>query len=84
MLSNLYLLACSETNLLIYPLAMFGQVSLYTLAAFGWGLNRLGRPSPPVIQACFYVVFMHAAMFAGFIRYVSGRQSAIWRKASRR
>ena len=84
LLSNLYLLACLETNLLIYQLAMVGQGSLYTLAAFGWGLNRLGRPSPPVIQACFYVVFMHAAMFAGFIRFVSGRQSAIWRKASRR
>lgn len=84
LLSNMYMLACAETDLPVYRLAMAGQCCVYTMAAIGWGLNLLRRPSPPVIQACFYVVFMHAAMFAGFIRYVSGKQSAIWIKASRR
>ena len=83
LLSNACILASTETHSPIYSAAIAGQLSVYSIAAIGWGLNRLRRPSSPIIQACFYFVFMHLAMFAGFFRYVTGTQSALWRKASR-
>jgi hypothetical protein len=38
----------------------------------------------PFFRIPFYFLWMHAASMAGFIRYVTSRQSVLWEKASRR
>jgi cellulose synthase/poly-beta-1,6-N-acetylglucosamine synthase-like glycosyltransferase len=77
------------TNLLLalqgnsfYRLLFIGQVIFYSLALCGWLLERQQMK----IKAFFvpyYFCVMNYAMYRGFFRLISGRQSVVWEKAKR-
>ncbi|MEJ8842529.1 glycosyltransferase [Lacibacter sp. H375] len=58
------------------------QVLFYIFAFIGWQLARSSR-SFFLFNIPFYIVFMHAAMLAGIVRYANGQQSVLWEKAER-
>lgn len=58
------------------------QVVFYVFAFVGWQLAKNNRSFFP-FNIPFYIVFMHAAMLAGVIRYANGKQSVLWEKAKR-
>jgi poly-beta-1,6-N-acetyl-D-glucosamine synthase len=65
-----------------YQFLFLLQVSFYILAYLGY----LFREKPVSIKGFFvpyYFVVMNAAVFAGFARYISGKQSVIWERAER-
>jgi poly-beta-1,6-N-acetyl-D-glucosamine synthase len=66
--------------LLVVTLA--GQVAVYALALGGYALERRGRRNRLAMLA-YYVVTGNLGMLLGLVRYVSGRQSVLWRKAER-
>lgn len=59
------------------------QVVCYAAAFAGWMLVRRNRPAG-IFYVPFYFVFMNFCVFAGFSRYITGRQQSIWRKAGRK
>ena len=61
---------------------LFLQVVFYMFAFIGWTLARNNR-SFFLFNVPFYIVFMHAAMLAGIVRYANGQQSVLWEKAER-
>jgi cellulose synthase/poly-beta-1,6-N-acetylglucosamine synthase-like glycosyltransferase len=60
--------------------AFLGQAVFYSLALMGWGMERLDLKLKP-IRVIFYFCFGNAAVFVGFIRYVTRTQSVLWSKA---
>jgi cellulose synthase/poly-beta-1,6-N-acetylglucosamine synthase-like glycosyltransferase len=58
------------------------QGAFYALALAGWLLAANNR-QPGVFYVPFYFVFMNFCVFAGFARYVTGKQEAVWKKAVR-
>lgn len=58
------------------------QGLFYLFAFIGWQLARNNR-SFFLFNIPFYIVFMHAAMLAGIVRYANGQQSVLWEKAER-
>ena len=55
------------------------QLLGYAMAAAGWFLTVLGRPSRWLL-APFYICMLNAAALVGGWRFLTGRQSVIWRK----
>ncbi len=62
-----------------YRALALGQSGFYVLALAGYGLERLGRPWRP-LQIIFYFCFGNLTAVGGFWRYLTRRQSAIWKK----
>lgn len=62
-----------------YTLIMCGQILFYLLAGIGAYVKR----SPKLSTACYYLVFMNAAVYLGFIRFVRGKQLVTWERAGR-
>jgi cellulose synthase/poly-beta-1,6-N-acetylglucosamine synthase-like glycosyltransferase len=58
------------------------QVIGYVMALIGWGIARQNR-HPGTFYLPFYFVFMNFCVFAGFSRYISGKQGSAWKKAAR-
>ncbi len=56
------------------------QVIWYTVAAAGWLLQQ-GRVKAGWLFVPFYFCMMNAAMIAGMLRYISGRQTVLWEKS---
>ncbi len=83
----LFMLAAFATNaaLVIHPLyrgLFVGQLAFYCLA----GLGAAGVKAPllgRLARALYYFVAMHLALFRGFVRYVTGRQSVVWARGHR-
>lgn len=65
-----------------YGAAAVGQAIFYTFALAGWRLATR-KKRPLVFYFPFYFTFMNFCVFAGFLRYVSGSQQAVWKKAKR-
>lgn len=66
----------------LFTLFMLLQISFYLCAIIGWQLAKNNR-SFFLFNIPFYIVFMHAAMLAGIVRYANGQQSVLWEKAKR-
>lgn len=66
---------CYETLLLL-------QILFYVFALIGYMLS-VQKKSFFLFTVPFYIVFMHAAMMAGFVRYFTTGQSVLWEKAKR-
>lgn len=62
----------------IYKAAVVLQVIFYLLAVAGLFLRWR------ILYLPFYFCFMNYCVFAGFLRFVQGRQPAAWQKAERR
>jgi len=64
----------------VYDAALAVQVAGYGLAAAGWAAARWGS-RPGWLMAPLYVGMLNAAALVGGWRYLTGRQSAVWKKA---
>ena len=66
----------------IFAIIWYLQITFYSLAFIGWGLSRLNiKLSLPYIA--YYFLFMNTTLYEGFIKFLLGKQSAIWEKAKR-
>ena len=63
-------------------LTLLAQIICYLAAFAGFVLQRLGRKAP-ILSAAYYLVSANVASAAGLARYVLGRESVLWEKASR-
>lgn len=80
LLINVLLVTGHSGNL--YTGLLILQLLFYTLAFAGWMMAKQKR-SFFLFNIPFYIVFMHAAMLAGMMRYAAGKQSVLWEKAMR-
>ncbi len=62
-----------------FRLAFLGQLAFYTLALLGWLLDALGIRWKPA-RIVFYFCFSNATAVGGFVRYITGRQTSLWKK----
>lgn len=79
LLSNMWLAA---TGSWLYALLLLGQAGFYFLAALGY-LFREKKISIKGFFIPYYFTVMNLSVYAGFIRYVKGKQSVLWEKAQR-
>ena len=80
LISNGAILFQESTSL--FTLIMLLQIAFYLCAIIGWQLAKNNRYFF-LFNIPFYIVFMHAAMLAGIVRYANGQQSVLWEKAKR-
>jgi biofilm PGA synthesis N-glycosyltransferase PgaC len=66
----------------LYALMLTGQLFFYALALTGYFLRerRIGIKG---FFVPFYFSVMNLSVFAGFVRFLRGRQSVVWEKAAR-
>ncbi|RME97956.1 MAG: glycosyltransferase family 2 protein [Bacteroidetes bacterium] len=66
----------------LYTALLAGQVLFYALAGLGYLLQHC-QVGMPGFFAPYYFVIMNYSVYAGFWRYVQGKQKAAWEKAKR-
>ncbi len=62
-----------------FRFAFLGQLAFYALALLGWVLDALGIRWKPA-RIVFYFCFSNATAVGGFVRYITGRQTSLWKK----
>jgi poly-beta-1,6-N-acetyl-D-glucosamine synthase len=70
------------TDIVFYKISFVLQFGFYAMAA----LAAFGGPKAKKIKLLkipYYFTFMNVSVFAGFLRFLRGNQSAIWEKAKR-
>lgn len=70
------------TGSFFYGTVTILQLMFYTSALTGW-YHALQNKKHRLFYLPFYFLFMNYCVFAGFFRYLGGRQDVRWRKASR-
>lgn len=75
------MLVCTAA-FVFYRILLLLQILFYVFALIGYMLS-LQKKSFFLFTVPFYIVFMHAAMMAGFVRYFTTGQSVLWEKAQR-
>jgi biofilm PGA synthesis N-glycosyltransferase PgaC len=63
-----------------YRLLFWGQTGFYLLALIGWVTMSCGWKLR-LLQLAFYFCFANSTFLGGFVRYITGTQSVIWKKA---
>src|SRR5690606_37487511 len=58
------------------------QVIFYVSAFAGWMMVRKQRPAG-ILAIPFYFVFMNTCMLRGFVRFLTGKQTALWERSVR-
>jgi cellulose synthase/poly-beta-1,6-N-acetylglucosamine synthase-like glycosyltransferase len=66
----------------IYELAGLLQLIFYSLAVVGW-LGARTNTKWPIVFIPYYFVFMHWAILAGWINWLTGKTDAKWEKSNR-
>ena len=66
----------------IYVWLFYSQVMFYVAATVGWFLENR-HIKVKILFVPYYFFIMNYAVFAGFYRYLKGRQSVIWERARR-
>ena len=66
----------------VYSMLLAAQIVFYVVALLGWGLRDVDVPVRG-FRLPLYVVFMHAAVYPGVVRFLTGRQSVNWTRAAR-
>lgn len=66
----------------LYTLMLAGQALFYGAAWVGWRLEARRMRWKPLFVP-FYFTLMNLAVFAGFVRFVRGRQDVRWERAQR-
>ncbi len=67
---------------LFYKLLFCGQILFYLLALLGWVMEQR-KLKVKAFFVPYYFCMMNYAMYRGFFRLISGRQSVVWEKAKR-
>lgn len=66
-----------------YTACLALQGSFYAFAVLGWLFpERRGFPKPFLVP--YYFVFMNLSLYIGFFRFLTGRQSVVWKRSARR
>lgn len=67
----------------VFYLAVFAlQGYFYAFALLGWLFSgKKGFPKPCLIP--YYFVFMNLSLYIGFYRFLTGRQSSVWKRSAR-
>jgi biofilm PGA synthesis N-glycosyltransferase PgaC len=78
-ISNAYL---AYIGLPIYQVLLVSQVSFYLLAGLGY-VYRNQKVAIKGFFVPFYFTIMNASVYAGFFRFLFGRQSVLWEKTNR-
>ncbi len=78
LITNLYL--ARQSNL--YAWILFGQILFYTAAWAGYLLEQR-KLRLKALFVPYYFCMMNYAQYAGFLRYVRGRQSVLWERVQR-
>lgn len=81
--SNLAIVTATEPTAFIYQLTMFGQILFYLGALLGWQLEGKKMRSK-FLFVPYYFCMMNYAVYRGFLRVISGRQSVVWERAARK
>jgi biofilm PGA synthesis N-glycosyltransferase PgaC len=79
-LSNVCLFAKADSS--FYAFTFWGQCIFYFLALLGW-LFPLRRTWSKPLLVPGYFLFMVLSQYAGFYRFITGKQSVFWEKARR-
>lgn len=66
-----------------FTTAFAGQLLFYGLAALGGFLSRKKR-LPKLLLVPYYFVFMNLSLYIGFYRFLTKKQSVMWKKAERK
>lgn len=67
---------------IIYDIMLAGQLLFYILGFTGWFYaNR--NISVKALYVPYYFLFMNISVFAGFKRFIGGKQTVLWDKAAR-
>lgn len=83
LLLNMVLVRSSFSSILgLYDLLLITQVIFYCFALVGWYLE-INNIRMKVLFVPYYFTMMNYAVFAGFFRWVRGRQKATWEKSTR-
>lgn len=67
----------------LYTVLFLLQSIFYLLAIVGW-LFALRNLKIKVLYVPYYFVFMNAALYAGFFRFLGNKQTVLWEKANRK
>jgi cellulose synthase/poly-beta-1,6-N-acetylglucosamine synthase-like glycosyltransferase len=78
-LSNIWLAAAGDQ---FYSLALLAQIAFYILAFLGY-LKRDKKVSIKGFFVPYYFCVMNFSVYAGFIRFLKGKQSVVWEKSQR-
>lgn len=68
---------------LIYTCFLMAQLIFYFLAFLGY-LMSSRKTRVGFLYAPYYFLFINYSLYGGFVRYLKGRQSVLWEKASRK
>lgn len=66
----------------VYMVLFFAQVFFYFLALLGWEHEKL-QSRKKLFYIPYYFLIMNYSVFAGFQRYITNNQSAVWQRAKR-
>jgi biofilm PGA synthesis N-glycosyltransferase PgaC len=67
---------------LVWSLLFIGQLLFYAMAIMG-SFDSGNKKGVKLLKIAYYFVFMNVSVILGFIRFMKGKQSAVWEKASR-
>lgn len=76
-------LALWPSHSLFYKLTMIGQLLFYLAALLGWLLEKRKLRSKGLFIP-YYFCIMNYAVYRGFFRILSGKQSVLWERAQRK
>jgi len=76
-----YLLSIEETGY-FYKFIFVCQIVFYSMALLGWYLENR-KIKVKILFVPYYFFIMNYAVFLGFFRYISGKQSSKWERAKR-
>lgn len=77
---NIILVAAGAPT--VYTLILTAQLLFYGMALAGWLLS-LQNKKISFLYAPYYFVFINVSLYAGFVRFLKGRQTVLWEKAAR-
>lgn len=80
LITNMILVLSNEG--LFYNLVLVAQSLFYFLAFLGF-LTSSRKTKIGFLYAPYYLLFINYALYAGFFRFLKGRQTVLWEKASR-
>jgi len=65
-----------------FTVLLAAQCFFYTLGVLGWIFAHRDL-RVKILYVPYYFLFMNAAVFAGFYRFLKGTQTVLWEKAKR-
>jgi biofilm PGA synthesis N-glycosyltransferase PgaC len=80
-ISNLFLYIHHASH--IYTLLLGAQIIFYVTATIGW-LATLQNLKVKLFYVPYYFVFMNVALYFGFFRFLTNKQTVLWEKANRK